>query len=111
MAHHQADRTLQRRRTTWPAARVLDEAEAFFTRRNAVYTAFPEARSPRHVVLRGQGGEEVTIAAAERDGATEVTGASYLFDAQVARFLAGLPEAPPPATAAVPSTGGTPAAP
>ena len=29
----------------------------------------------------------------ERDGATLVTGASYMFDAQVSRFLATLPRA------------------
>ncbi len=97
MAHHQSNRTLQRARTTLAPSVVLDQADAFFARRNAVYTAFVETRGDHHVVLRGQGGEEVTIAAHERDGATEVTGSSYLFDAQVARFLSTLPAAPAPA--------------
>jgi hypothetical protein len=111
MPHHQSHATLQRRRTLWSPAQVLDAAEAFFTRHQAVYTAFLERRGPGHAVFRGQGGEELVIGAQERDGATEATGSSYMFDAQVARFLATLPEAPPPVTAppaaAAPSTPGS----
>jgi hypothetical protein len=42
--------------------------------------------------FRGQGGEEVVIAATTAsDGAsTRVTGSSYLFDMQVSRFFATL---------------------
>jgi hypothetical protein len=45
------------------------------------------------VSLRGQGGEEVLIAAAAAgDGnGTRVTGSTYLFDQQIARFFATLP--------------------
>ena len=45
--------------------------------------------------LRGQGGEEVLIGAtpATDGGGTRVTGSTYLFDAQVARFFATLPPA------------------
>lgn len=100
MAHHQSSSTLQRRRTTLEPSAVLDQAETFFTRRNAVYTAFLERRGPAHAVFRGQGGEEIVIGAQARDGATEATGSSYMFDAQVARFLSTLPEAPPPAAPA-----------
>lgn len=99
MAHHQSARTLQRCRTTLAPEAVLDAAEAFFSARNAVYSAFVERRSPTHAVFRGQGGEEVVVGTHVRDGATEVTGSSYMFDAQVARFLSGLPDAPPPVPA------------
>lgn len=111
MPHHQSKSTLQRRRTTWSPTQVLDAAEAFFTRHHGVYTAFPERRGPGHAVFRGQGGEELVIGAQERDGATEATGSSYMFDAQVARFLATLPEAPPPAPVVPPEPAGPVAAP
>jgi hypothetical protein len=42
------------------------------------------------VSFRGQGTEELLIAAIERDGATLVTGSSYLFDMQIARFFTTL---------------------
>lgn len=93
MAHHQSNSTLQRARTSLAPSAVLDKAEAFFSSRSAVYAAFVETRSDHHVVLRGQGGEEITIAAHPGEGATEVTGSSYMFDAQVARFLSTLPVA------------------
>jgi hypothetical protein len=48
--------------------------------------------------MRGQGGEEIVIAAtAAPDGTTLVTGSSYLFDAQISRFFAMLPPAEVPA--------------
>ncbi len=59
-----------------------------------IYAAFPEQESATHVSLRGQGGEEIVVGALVRDGATLVTGASYMFDAQISRFFATLP---PPA--------------
>lgn len=108
MPHHQSQSTLQRRRTTIAPAAVLDAAEEFFTRRNAVYTAFLEKRGDGFAVFRGQGGEEVVVGAQVRDGATEATGSSYMFDAQVARFLSTLPEAPAAVPAATDAT--TPAA-
>jgi len=46
------------------------------------------------VSLRGQGGEEVIIAALPGDGRTLVTGSTYLFDQQVARFFATLTPVP-----------------
>lgn len=80
-------------RTTRPPAEVLAAAKEFFARRNSIYSAFPEQESAAHVTLRGQGGEEIVIGAIERDGATLVTGATYMFDAQVSRFFATLPPA------------------
>lgn len=84
-----------------PVTNVLDEAVRFFARESGVYSAFPEKRGPNHVMLRGQGGEEIALAAREVDGVTVVTGSTYLFDQQIARFLSALPPAPakPPAPA------------
>ena len=59
-----------------------------------------EAESPTHVAFRGQGGEEIVVAAQPHEGATRVSGSSYLFDMQVARFLSMLPPAPDAAVAA-----------
>jgi len=84
-------RTMQETRTTLPPADVLAAAKEFFARRNSIYAAFPEQESAAHVSLRGQGGEEIVIGALVRDGTTLVTGASYMFDAQVSRFFATLP--------------------
>jgi len=91
----QADRTLQETRTTMSATDVIAEAKRFFARRNTIYAAFVEREGPTFVSLRGQGGEEVLIGvAAAPDGAgTRVTGSSYLFDQQIARFFATLPPA------------------
>jgi len=86
-------RTLQEMHTTLSPAEVLAAAKEFFTRRISIYSAFPEQESATHVTLRGQGGEEITISAIVRDGATMVTGGSYMFDAQVSRFFASLPPA------------------
>ena len=90
----QQRRTLQTTRTTLAPDDVLSAAKRFFTRRNNIYAAFPDREGPTFVSLRGQGGEEVLFGVATRDGATEVTGSSYMFDQQIARFFATLPPAP-----------------
>ena len=87
----QSQRTLQEYRSTLPPAEVLKQAKAFFTRRNSIYATFLEQESDTHVSFRGQGGEELVVAAIVRDGATLVTGSTYLFDMQVARFFSTLP--------------------
>ncbi len=94
--HQQSDRQLQARETALPPEAALDAAVRFFARAGGVYTAYPERRGAGHVVLRGQGGEEIAIAAVPAAGGSVVTGSSYLFDQQVARFLDSLP---PPADA------------
>jgi hypothetical protein len=90
-------RTLIEHRTTLEPKQVLEAARAFFSRRNTLYAAFVEQEGPTHVTLRGQGGEEVVIAATPAAGHTLVTGSSYLFDAQVSRFFSTLPPAAVPA--------------
>jgi hypothetical protein len=88
---NQSQRTLQEFRTTLTPAEVLAEAKQFFTRRNSLYATFIDRDGPTFVTFRGQGGEEIVIAAATQDGATRVTGSTYLFDMQVARFFTTLP--------------------
>ena len=91
---NQQRRTLQHTRTTLPPAEVLVAAKGFFARRHGIYAAFPDKEGPTFVSLRGQGGEEIVIGVAADDAGTQVTGSSYLFDQQVARFLATLPPFP-----------------
>jgi len=91
--HHQSGRTLQQQRTSLPAAAVLASAREFFARQSGIYAAFLEKEGPNWMSLRGQGGEEIVIAATEEPGGTAVTGSSYMFDAQVAQFLSSLPPA------------------
>jgi len=90
----QRNRTLQETTTTHTPAEVLQAAKDFFTRQTGIYAAFPEQESKSHVTLRGQGGEEVVVAVITGDGGTRVTGSTYLFDQQVARFLATLAPVP-----------------
>src|SRR5512141_561389 len=87
----QRARTVQEISTSISAADVLGEAKAFFARQNSVYAAFPEQESATHLTFRGQGGEEIVIAVAPGDEGTHVTGSSYLFDQQIARFFSMLP--------------------
>ncbi|MEP6780356.1 MAG: hypothetical protein ABJC26_10745 [Gemmatimonadaceae bacterium] len=89
--NQQASRQLQERVTSMVPSEVLDEAIRFFSRESGVYSAFPEKRGPTHVMLRGQGGEEIAIAAWKTEAGTMVSGSSYLFDQQVVRFLDALP--------------------
>jgi hypothetical protein len=105
---NQSQRTLQEYHSTLPPAEVLAAAKRFFSSRSSIYSAFLEKEGPSHVTFRGQGGEELIISAIPRDGATLVTGSTYLFDMQVARFFTTLPPfelvedlLPPPALPAL----------
>jgi len=86
-------RTLQEAVTSLQPQDVLTRAQRFFAERNPLYAAYVDKEGPGYSTFRGQGGEEIVIAAAVKDGATHVTGSSYLFDMQVARFFATLPPA------------------
>jgi hypothetical protein len=92
----QRSRTLQEAVTTASPQEVIAAAKTFFARRNGVYAAFLDKEGPAWVNFRGQGGEEIVIGTASVAGGTRVSGSTYLFDQQVARFLATLPagEAP-----------------
>lgn len=98
----QTDRTLQDTVTSLAPADVIGAAKRFFARRNSVYTAFIDMEGPTFVTLRGAGGEEIAIGATLQNGATLVTGSTYLFDQQVARFLATLPAPDPSLTRDIP---------
>ena len=85
--------TLQEVTTTLPADEVLKQAKGFFSKRSALYATFLDKEGPGYCTFRGQGGEEICIAAGAGTGGTRVTGSTYLFDMQVARFFATLPAA------------------
>ena len=106
--NQQSDRTLQQTTTTLGPAEVLAAAKHFFARRMGIYAAFPEKEGPTFVALRGQGGEEVIVGVAPADGGTAVTGSSYIFDQQLARFFSTLPTVPTPTALAAPSPAGPP---
>jgi len=96
------DKTLQETTTSLSPAEVLVAAKRFFARRNSIYTAFLDMEGPTFVSLRGMGGEEVVVGVATRDGVTVVSGSTYMFDQQVARFLSMLPPATSVAAAETP---------
>lgn len=112
-------RTLQEYRTTLSPADVLAQAKQFFARRTSLYAAFLDKEGPTFVSFRGQGTEEVVIGTSPVEGGTLVTGSTYLYDQQLARFFTTLAparleeklaEAPSGATAAAGAgTGGQPA--
>ena len=90
--------TLQEHLTTLSPAEVLASAKVFFPRRNGIYAAFLDKEGPNYATFRGQGGEEIVIAAHPADTGTRVTGSTYLFDKQIARIFATLPTVEAPAT-------------
>jgi hypothetical protein len=77
--------------TTLSPADVLTRARTFFAERVPANAAYPEKQGPTWIVLRGQGGEEISLAANPADGVTKVRGSTLLFDQAVARFLSTLP--------------------
>jgi hypothetical protein len=79
--------------TTLTPEDVVARAKAFFAAHVPATGAFVETETARHVVLRGQGGEEIVIAAAAVAGGAAVRGSTLLFDQQVRRFFTTLPAA------------------
>jgi hypothetical protein len=82
---------IQHALTTLPAAEVLARAKQFFAERMPHAAAYPEKEGPTWLVLRGQGGEEIALAAIPSDGVTRVRASTLLFDQAVSRFLSTLP--------------------
>jgi hypothetical protein len=80
--------------TSLPGPDVLAQAKRFFAERVPHSAAFPESEGPTHIVLRGQGGEEVAIALVGTEGGTRVRASSLLFDQAIGRFFSTLPPAP-----------------
>lgn len=80
--------------TDLAAADVLERARVFFASRVPASSTFVEHQSARHIALRGQGGEEVVIAAVPAEGGgTRVRGSTLLFAGALRRFLSTLPPA------------------
>ena len=88
-----SQRTLQEYQTSLTPAEVLDRAKGFFSSRSTLYAAFLDKEGPTFCSFRGQGGEELVIGVAPAEGGagTRVTGSTYLFDMQIARFFSTLP--------------------
>ena len=84
--------TLQETTTNIGGAEVLERAKNFFANRPSLYSTFIDKEGPGFASFRGQGGEEIIIAVAPAasGSGTRVTGSSYLFDMQVARFFSTL---------------------
>jgi hypothetical protein len=84
--------SVQETTTSLSGAEVLARAKTFFATRPSLYSAFLDMEGPEFCSFRGQGSEEVVIGVKPAsDGGTQVTGSSYLFDMQVARFFTTLP--------------------
>ncbi len=81
---HEADTTLS-------VKEVLDRANAFFSERVPHYGAYPEKRGDTFVVFRGQGGEEIVIAAFPGENGTRIRASTLLYDQAIDRFLSTLP--------------------
>ena len=77
--------------TSLPPAEVLARAKDFFAERNPASAAFPEKEGPNFVTLRGQGGEEIAIAAAATGRVTRVRASTLFFDQAIGRFFSTLP--------------------
>ncbi len=86
----QLKRTLQEAVTSDTPDEVIAAAKRFFARRNSIYSAYPEKEGKGWATFRGQGGEEIAIGTAVEETGTRVSGSTYLFDQQVARFLSTL---------------------
>ena len=76
--------------TTLDGAEVLRRAKSFFAERVPMYAAFPEKEGPGFLVLRGQGGEEIAMAAFATGAGTRVRASTLLFDQPLDRFLSTL---------------------
>jgi hypothetical protein len=79
--------------TSLPPEEVIRRAKDFFAARVPATGAFLERESSRHIVLRGQGNEELVIAALAQGGGALVRGSSLLFGQQIGRFFTTLPAA------------------
>lgn len=87
-----SQRTVQEAITDATPDEVLAQAKTFFATRPKLYAAFLDKEGPGFCSFRGQGGEEIVIAVrpAQGGGGTQVTGSTYLYEMQLARFFATL---------------------
>ncbi|MDX2192654.1 MAG: hypothetical protein NW201_04825 [Gemmatimonadales bacterium] len=80
--------------TSLAPAEVIARAKRFFAERVPANAAFPETEGPTWLTLRGQGGEEIALAAIPGDDGVRVRASTLFFDQAVDRFLQTLPAAP-----------------
>lgn len=75
---------------------IFTRAKRFFAERVPLSAAYPETEGPTHLVLRGQGGEEIVIAVIPGGpaGVTRIRASTLLFDQTLDQFLQTLPPAP-----------------
>lgn len=89
--NQQSSRIYMKHRTAMPPGEVLAGAKRFFADNVEIYAVFFEKEGPNHLVMRGQGGEELVVAVEAIAGGTLVSGGTYMYDAQLQRFYASLP--------------------
>ncbi|MEP6473331.1 MAG: hypothetical protein ABJC74_06400 [Gemmatimonadota bacterium] len=77
--------------TSLTGAEVLSRAKLFFSQRIPASAAFPEKEGAGYLCLRGQGGEEITLAVTASGSGTRVRGSTLLFDQALNRFFSTLP--------------------
>ena len=83
--------------TSMGPGEVIARAKVFFAERVPNQAAFPEREGPAFLVLRGQGGEEISLAVIPGGGkgiGHRVRASTLFFDQAVARFLSTLPLVP-----------------
>lgn len=81
--------------TPLAGSEVFTRAKRFFSERVPLYAAYPEKEGPAYLVLRGQGGEEIAMAALPGPaGVTRIRASTLLFDQPLDQFLQTLPSAP-----------------
>jgi hypothetical protein len=79
--------------TSLAPADVLARARQFFQERLPGTAAFPEKEGPGFLSLRGQGGEEIALAATASPEGTRVRASTLFFDQAIGRFFSSLPVA------------------
>ncbi len=77
--------------TSLAPAEVIARAKAFFAERVPNQAAFPETEGAGFLTLRGQGGEEISLAIFPGERENRVRASTLFFDQSLARFLATLP--------------------
>jgi hypothetical protein len=85
--------------TTTPLSpdEIFARARQFFSERVPNVAAYPEKQGKTFMTLRGQGGEEITIAVFPEGGVSRIRASTLFFDQPLDRFLSTLPPAEVPA--------------
>lgn len=84
---------LQECQTVLMVNEVIERAKEFFAERVPHYGAYLESEGPAYATFRGQGGEEIAIAATTDGTHTRVRASSPLYEQAIGRFFSTLPRA------------------